>query len=106
MSVRPIDYQMMIPKAAEVSRITSDLVHKESALHKQQIHAQIQSDENKLKQVYDKDKAFEASIKQKQERNAKKKSEDKKNSDENKKEKDNIEKQQTRMPISTIDIKI
>jgi hypothetical protein len=108
MSVRPIDYQMMIPKAAEVSKIASDANQKGNALQEQYSNTLRHNDENKLKQVYDKDRTFEASIKQKQERQAKKESEDDKNKNHRNKDKDKKkgEKQISLMSNSTIDIKI
>jgi hypothetical protein len=104
MSIKPIDFQMLIPKTVEVSKISSDSANKETALQQQQSAMIQHRAENSLKQVYNRDKTQDVRIteKQKEDRRDKKKK-DKDTQNKGNDEKSNMDK---RMQTSTIDIKV
>lgn len=66
MSIRPVDFQISIPRTLDTSKTLSDELHRNSVIqHQQAIQTQRKSDNN-IKQVYSKDKAQEAKIREKQ----------------------------------------
>jgi hypothetical protein len=68
MPIRPVDYQIMVSRAAEISRITNNETQKENSLQKNIRDAMKNQAERNLKQVYDKEQAYEAVIRHKQEK--------------------------------------
>ncbi|MDP4093827.1 MAG: hypothetical protein Q8920_10745 [Bacillota bacterium] len=68
MSVKPIDFQIMIPRTTEVARISNDEQQRNLALHQQQNSMMQQKVESTLTQVQSQEKAQEARIKEKQEK--------------------------------------
>ena len=63
MSLKPIDYQSMLPKVNEVSRINAAQQHKQHAFESHVLQGEKGKVENEATQVYKKEKAEEASIK-------------------------------------------
>lgn len=112
MPIRPVDYQIMVSRAAEVSRITNNETQKENSMQKHISDAMRNKSEKNLKQVYDKGQTYEAIIKKKQEKkeekHKKRDSSDKEDSSKNNKEKNNGQKEPKKQQKAktTIDIKI
>lgn len=99
MSIKPVDYQVMLPKTAEVSKLNSDEQHKNMVIQQQQASLTQLKAETSLRQVHSQDKAQEARIKEKQEKNqGGRKDERKKNKQGNRQVKDSN--------TSTIDIRL
>ena len=104
MSIKPVDFQMLIPKTVEVSKIGSDSANKDSALQQQQLAMVQQRAENSIKQVYNRDKAQNARITEKQKED--RREEAKKHKGKQKKSNDEKSSLNKQMQTSTIDIKI
>ena len=68
MPIKPVDFQVMLPKTLEVSKIHQDEVHKNQAIQQQQTAANQLKTEEHLQQVYSQDKAHEGKIREKQEK--------------------------------------
>ena len=88
MSIKPIDFQVMLPKAIEVSKVHSDEQHKNQAVQQQQTASTQHSADRNARQVHSQESVQEARIRERRERNQgkekKKSKQDKgKNSDEN-----------------------
>lgn len=81
MSIKPIDYQMIVPKTPEVSQIYSGEYQKNTVIQQQQASSMQNKVDGSLKQVYSQEKPYKAKIKEKQERNTggERKRKDKKN---------------------------
>ncbi len=71
MSIKPLDFQVMIPKTSEVSKIHNDEINKNTANLKQQASSMQQEAENNLKQVNSREKAHEGKIRENQEKSGK-----------------------------------
>lgn len=69
MPIKPIDFQVMMPKTSEVSKIHSDEQNKGALLQQQQATTVQNKAEANIRQVYSQEKAQEARIKEKQEKN-------------------------------------
>ena len=103
MSIKPVDFQVMIPRTMEVSKSSNDEAQKNQTMQQYQAASTQQHAENTLKQVYSQKRAQDARITQRQK--------EKGNSGKDQKKKDrngNNESNATRnnMQTSTIDIKI
>lgn len=68
MPIKPIDYQVIIPKMSEVSRITNDAQQKGLILQQQDKIKQQEKIDNNLKQVYYKEDVQHGRISDKQEK--------------------------------------
>lgn len=80
MSIKPIDFQVMLPKTSEVSKIHSDEQHR-GLLFQQQQAATVQSKaEANIRQVHSQEKPQQAGIREKQEKDKGGKKEEKKKS--------------------------
>lgn len=103
MPIKPVNYQVMLPKAAEVSKLSTDEQFK-SQLNQQQQATTVQNKaENSIKQVYSREKAEEAKIREKQEKEGNSKRQGKKKQQEKEsKNKDFKSAEKT----STIDIRL
>ncbi len=84
MSIKPVDFQIMIPKASEVSRLNADEHSRNQTLQQQQKYSGQHLAENAVKLVQSQDKAHGAEIKEKREKKEKEK-EGKEEKEENKK---------------------
>jgi hypothetical protein len=69
MSIKPVDFQVMLPKTSEVSRQSSDDQHRNLSLLQMQSQSTQNKSELNLRQVHSQDKTPEARIKEKQEKN-------------------------------------
>jgi len=68
MSIRPLDFQILIPKSQEVSKIQNEIAEKNGIMQQAQLTTFKNQTENKMKQVQKKDKAWNVSITEKQEK--------------------------------------
>lgn len=66
MSVKPVDYQIMIPRTNEITKIQSDSQQKEQMTLQQQVASGRQETEVKLSEVHTREKAQKSGIKEKQ----------------------------------------
>lgn len=71
MSIKPIDFQVIIPRATEVSKINSEEAHRNISLLQQQASSMQHKSDNALKQVYSRAKPQDARIMEKQKENRK-----------------------------------
>lgn len=107
MSVKPVDFQIMLPKTMEVAKMSNDEVHRNLTAQQQQVTATMHRAEDSLKQVYSRPQAQGTRIAEKPKENRKndrKKKEAGGHSD----KKDENGWNNTEKPIitSTIDIKV
>ena len=109
MSIRPIDFQIMIPKSQEVQKIKQNEIdnHKTNA----QINIQKESEHQSelLKQVNETDKPFESKIhvnEENQKQGSKRDRKKKKSNKENDEEKGGFESTAYRDSFSKIDVRI
>ena len=101
MSIKPVDFQVMLPKTSEVSKLNHDEQHKSQLFQQQQAADAKNKVEDNLRQVYSKDKLHKANIKEKQEKENKKQGKK-----ENKSNYDGTKKSKTENQTSIIDIKL
>ncbi len=66
MSIKPLDFQVMIPRSSEVSRIQNDEAAKNQAVHQQQAEANQQKISQNLKQVSKKENIQNGRVDEKQ----------------------------------------
>ncbi len=78
MSIKPIDFQMVIPKTSEVSKMYNDDVNKNQAIHQQQQTANQTNIDNRLKQVVNRENVQNGRVKEKQEKDNSRQNEKKK----------------------------
>lgn len=78
MSIKPIDFQMVIPKTSEVSKMYNDDVNKNQAIQQQQQTANQTNIDNKLKQVVNRENVQNGRVKEKQEKDNQRQNEKKK----------------------------
>ncbi|HPD00667.1 MAG TPA: hypothetical protein PLA01_04870 [Acetivibrio sp.] len=71
MSIKPIDFQVMIPKTAEVSKIQKDEQNKNVALEQQQTIVNKKKSEDNVNLVHSQDETQNAKIDDEQERKQK-----------------------------------
>lgn len=71
MSIKPLDFQVMIPKTSEVSKIHNDEMNKNNTNLQQQATTVSHDAQKNLKQVNSREKAQEGKIRERQERNKK-----------------------------------
>ncbi len=78
MSIKPIDFQMVIPKTSEVSKMYNDDANKNQAIQQQQQTANQTNIDNKLKQVVNRENVQNGRVKEKQEKDNQRQNEKKK----------------------------
>ncbi|HHV97755.1 MAG TPA: hypothetical protein GXX37_15045 [Clostridiaceae bacterium] len=113
MSIRPIDYQVMMPKTSEVSKINNEILQKGQIIHQQEnVFTQKQIDRN-LRQVNEKQELYKVVADQKGNKNTYSnrddiKGKDKKTTSENKSSKDEAKNttKETGVLKNRIDIRI
>lgn len=66
MSVKPVDFQIAIPRSIDVAKAVSDEIQKNAALQQQQAASVQNRAEDTLKQVYSRSKTKEVRIAEKQ----------------------------------------
>ncbi len=103
MSIKPIDFQVMLPKTPEVAKISNDAQHRMDALQQQQASTVQQNAENSTKVVHFQDKVHEAAIKEKQQKDKEEKGQRKKKGKYNY---NSSKKAELQEKTSTIDVKI
>jgi hypothetical protein len=87
MSIKPIDYQVVVPKTSEVSQVQSGEHQKSAVFQQQQVSSMQSKIDSSLKQVYSQEKLYDVKIRDKQERNGR--DERKKNKERNNKKNKN-----------------
>jgi hypothetical protein len=106
MSIKPIHYQLSVPKAMEVAKTRSDEQIKELSQQQNQAAAIQHQAEDSIKHVHKKDEAEEARIREKQEREEQsEKKHQSNNSDNEKKDKSSPKNVETKKN-SSFDVKI
>lgn len=68
MSIKPVEFQVMIPRTTSVSKIHSDAQHKEQIFQQQQSLSVQHNAEASTKKVYSQDKIKDVAIKEKEEK--------------------------------------
>lgn len=107
MSIKPVDFQIMLPRTSEMSRIRNDEQQKNESLQQHQINTIQHKVDNSLKQVYSQDKSQEVGIREKQEREGRQKREGKQeNKEKNRKQEDGKKLVKSDVKASTIDIRL
>lgn len=107
MPIKPVDFQVMIPRTLEAAKVSNDEAQKNHLLQQQQAAATQHKAEDSLRQVYSRSQAEHARITDKQ-REDRQKDRKKKKNGQNNEEIDNGQKNMLNKDIrtSTIDIKI
>ncbi|WP_010249143.1 hypothetical protein [Acetivibrio cellulolyticus] len=101
MSIKPIDFQVQIPKTNEVSKIHSEDQHKNDAIQQQQTNLNQHKAEDSINLVHSRDNTQKSKINEKKDKNSKEKKE-KGNKKRNYNNDSSLEEEQT----SIIDIKL
>ena len=107
MSIKPVDFQVMIPRTMEAAKISNDEAQRNLTTQQQQTSSTQRKVEDSLKQVYSRAQAQNARIAQKQKENRKNDGKSKKeghHSNDSEENSRNI--LSNEIKISTIDIKI
>lgn len=100
MSIKPVDYQVLIPKTAEVSKIQNDNQNKNAAVQQQQTVLTQHKAEDSVNVVYSQESAQKAAVREK-EKEKRRKNSDKRGTGRKYKHKKNYE-----SSTSTIDIRL
>lgn len=79
MSIKPVDFQVLIPRTMEASKISNDEAQKNLATQQQQTSSMQHKVDNSLNQVYSRNKTQNARINEKQKDNNKGREQKKKN---------------------------
>jgi hypothetical protein len=79
MSIKPVDFQVALPKTAEVSRIQSEEQQKNSLFQQQQNMSVRNDAEKSLRQVHSQNKPENAKIREKRDKHEEKKRKNKNN---------------------------
>ncbi len=107
MPIKPVDFQVMMPRTLEAAKVSNDLAQKNHLFQQQQAAATQNKAEDSLRQVYSRTQAEHARINEKQRENSqegRKKKKKGQNGQENKDiENNRLNKE---LKTSTIDIKI
>ena len=109
MSIRPVDFQIMMPKVNEVGRVQSEQQQRQVGHEQHQVDSSVRQADHNTKSVHSQDEANKAVINEKQKDRNKKKSQKRPDEEEDKLEnKDSIEKKDGRLPQErhTIDIRL
>lgn len=108
MSVKPVDFQVMIPRSMDAAKMRSDELQKNLALQQQQSAAIRNREEDTLRQVYSNSQTHEGRINDKQREERRQQEERKKKNGGDGRKSDEKDGSKTGRPIrtSTIDIKI
>ena len=106
MSIKPVDFQVMIPRTMEVAKIANDEAQRSMAGQQQQAAASQHKAEDSLKQVYSRAHAQEARIMEKQKEDRKKDGKKKKEGSKPDSPENGRRKEFRSSSGSTIDIKI
>lgn len=88
MSIKPIDFQVMIPKTAEVSKTVNDDHQKNLGMNQNNADRLQHKSENQVKTVHSQEKTSGPELKDKKDREKKTKKDSKKESEKNRKRND------------------
>lgn len=69
MSIKPVDFQVVIPKTSEMSKVNADKMNKNQAAQQQLVESSQQKIDMDQKKVYSKNSPHEAGIRKKYEKN-------------------------------------
>jgi len=110
-SIRPIDFQISVPRTLEISKTSSAEMQKNAALQQQQTIQTQKKTEQNLKQVYSRDKAENVAIRERQSGSKRREDGREKGDKRNKENSESDNRQYTKRSlqssqISTIDIKL
>lgn len=78
MSIKPIDYQVILPKTSEVSKIKNDEANKNQMIQQQQQSSGQEKIDNRLKQVVNRENVQNGRVTEKQEKDSRRQNEKKK----------------------------
>lgn len=107
MSIKPVDFQVMIPRTTEAAKVSNDQTQRNLVNQQQQASATQHRAEDSLKQVYSRTQAQNARITEKQKENSKNDGKRKKEGNKSDENKDNGHSRlKHEIGTSTIDIKI
>lgn len=107
MSIKPIDFQVMMPRTIDAAKATNDLVQRNILNQQQQASVTRQKSEDELRQVYSRDQAQNVVISEKQrEKQEKGENKDKSEEKSDEKQENATNKLNNTLNTSTIDIKI
>lgn len=107
MSIKPVDFQIMLPKTMEVAKLSNDEIHRNLTAQQQQAEATMHKAEDSLKQVYSRSKAQDARISEKQKESSRKDQKRRETGGQSgKKEENSRNNTEDNVITSTIDIKI
>jgi len=105
MSIKPVDFQVMIPRTMEISKSSSNETQKNYTMQQQQAASTQNNAENTLRQVYSQKHAQDVRITQRQ-KDKESSEKDRKKKEEEKNESSESKAQIKSMQTSTIDIKV
>lgn len=103
MAIKPVDFQVMIPRTMEVSKASNDENQRNQTMMQQQTASSQQHAENSIRQVYSQSRAQNARINEKQKEKGNRGKEQKKKGQESDTDKKGVKEN---LQTSTIDIKI
>jgi hypothetical protein len=107
-SIKPIDFQIVMPRTTEISKVANDEQHKGTLLQQQQAASTQNKAEASTKQVHTQENIQHAEIREKQQKEqGSRKEQDKKEEDaENTENKKQVKKTNPQIRTSTIDIRL
>jgi hypothetical protein len=107
MAIKPVDFQIMIPRTMEAAKTSSDMNHRNITAQQQQTTATQHRAEGSLKQVYSRTQPQSAHVEEKQKEDSKKDKKGKRSGRQsNGSEQNDHDRPQNEIMTSTIDIKI
>ncbi len=107
MSIKPIDFQVMMPRTVDAAKATSDVAQRNILHQEQQAYVTRQKSEDELRQVYSHDQTHNVRISEKQRDNQEKgQKKDKSKEKPGEKKENSSNKLNNKLNTSTIDIKI
>ena len=107
MAIKPVDFQIMIPRTMEASKASNDVNHRNITAQQQQAAATQHRAEGSLKQVYSRTQPQSAHVDEKQKESNKKDKKGKRSgSQSNGSEENDHDRPKNEIITSTIDIKI
>lgn len=72
MSIKPVDFQVMLPRTMEAAKVSNDMTQRHITAQQQQVSATLHKAEDSLKQVYSRMEAQDVRIAEKQKENRQK----------------------------------
>jgi len=106
MAIKPVDFQVLIPRAMEAAKASNDVNHKNITAQQQQAAAAQHRAEGSLKQVYSRTQPQSAHVDEKQKENSRKDGKGKRSGSQSNGSEENDHDKPNEIITSTIDIKI